>query len=148
MLTVGREAPESYLQHLRSHKFCLLADGVSPWSTKLLEYLAAGCVPVLISDHLIPPLHRTLQWEEFAVSSKLAELPALKSRLQTLVADGSYERLHANVLRARAVFVYDMSGSSGHAAASGTLPLIVYELSQVSEQRGDDGQAQPASSTR
>ena len=43
-------------------KFCLQADGNAPWSPRLMQYVIASCVPVLISDQLLPPFHHTLDW--------------------------------------------------------------------------------------
>ena len=38
----------TYMNRLLKSKFCIQADGNAPWSPRLVEYIAAGCVPVLV----------------------------------------------------------------------------------------------------
>merc|ERR1712146_85482 len=91
-------------------------------------------VPVFVTDNLVPPLSRTLKWEAFSVFAAMKELPTLKALLQGMIADGTYQKLYANALKARSALVYDLASAG---VASGVLPLIVFELSGLQESKGD-----------
>ena len=56
-----------YTKLMLASKFCLMLDGQAPWSPRLVEYIAAGCVPVIVSDALLPPFQRILNWSTFSV---------------------------------------------------------------------------------
>lgn len=85
-----------------------------------------GCVPVLVSDDLIPPLHRTLNWPAFSVQIPRSGLKSLKAKLKAMVASGEYAKLFKNVLLAREALRYDNIDG-----AVGSTPLIVTEMQMV-----------------
>ena len=136
---VAREGHTLYLDSLTTSKFCIQADGLAAWSPRLAEFLAVGCVPVLISDRLIPPLYRTLDWTKFAVIHSLKDLAGLKARLQDLVADGTYSTMLANVLRVRSAFVYDFKAQDKQ--ISGVLPIIMFEMALLRDQRKEQAES-------
>ena len=117
--------PHVMAQYLSS-KFCLMADGFAPWSPRLVEFLAAGCVPVVVSSALIPPFHRSLDWSKFSVRIDPSKLPDLRLRLQQLVENGEYDSLKSHVLTAvEAMKYFPRNG------ALGAGPLVVSELMTV-----------------
>ena len=84
---------DMFIAELRRSKFCLIFGGNSPWSTRLVEAIVNGCVPVIFSSWL-PPFSRLLHWEDFSVRiSNLTLVPHLKFILESQ----PYERLAANL---------------------------------------------------
>ncbi|GAV66465.1 Exostosin domain-containing protein [Cephalotus follicularis] len=47
--------------------FCLCPLGWAPWSPRLVESVALGCVPVIIADAIRLPFPKTVPWEEISV---------------------------------------------------------------------------------
>ena len=139
--------PDMLALALRS-KYCLQADGHAPWSPRLALHMAAQCVPVIISDTLLPPWYALLNWTKFSVQIRNRDL----HRLPDLLAAANYSSLFANLQLARPFMRYDLpvvkvsrstSGSdSGHHSATGALPLIVYEMWRSLHARGVDRPAQ------
>lgn len=143
---VAREGHTPYLDSLSTSKFCIQADGVAAWSPRLAEFLAVGCVPVLISDRLIPPLYRTFDWPKFAVTHSIDDLAGLKARLQGLVANGTYSTMLANILLVRSAFIYDFKAQDKQ--ISGVLPIIMFEMALLHDQRRELRRDQAESSQR
>ena len=84
---------DMFIAELRRSKFCPIFGGNSPWSTRLVEAIVNGCVPVIFSSWL-PPFSRLLRWEDFSVRiSNLTLVPHLKFILESQ----PYERLAANL---------------------------------------------------
>jgi hypothetical protein len=123
--------PTEYLTTARHTKFCLQADGNAPWSPRLVESMAFGCVPVLVSDRIVPPLHRTLNWSKLAVAFPTSALHSIAPTLRAIVASGVYETLHANVLAVRQALAYE-ARQTASSSFFGVLPLIAHELSLAS----------------
>eukprot|EP00930_Biecheleria_cincta_P074240 TRINITY_DN6143_c0_g2_i1.p1 TRINITY_DN6143_c0_g2~~TRINITY_DN6143_c0_g2_i1.p1 ORF type:complete len:603 (-),score=53.42 TRINITY_DN6143_c0_g2_i1:342-2150(-) len=118
---------------MQTAKFCLQADGNAPWSPRLVEYIVIGCVPVMVSDRLVPPFHRTLNWSMFSVrlSEKEAVQPGLLKRLlQHLVATGRYDDMSSKLAMARESMLYHPGDW-----LRGSLPLTVFELFNVNRGR-------------
>eukprot|EP00035_Acanthoeca_spectabilis_P033105 m.21996 g.21996 ORF g.21996 m.21996 type:complete len:586 (+) comp5752_c0_seq2:352-2109(+) len=107
-------------------KFCIQADGQAPWSPRLVEAIAAGCVPVLVSNTLLPPFQRTVKWSAFSVRLRQSQAVDLKHILQRLVQTGEYDRLFRNVLKAVEMFRYYLNEPT-----RGAGPLVVAEMIAV-----------------
>ncbi|XP_034951756.1 exostosin-2 [Chelonus insularis] len=56
-----------YPEVLRSSIFCLVIRGARLGQSILLESLAAGCIPVIVSDSSIMPFHDIIDWKSAAV---------------------------------------------------------------------------------
>ena len=136
---------------LRS-RFCVQADGVAPWSPRLVWHIAARCVPVILSDALLPPFHGLLNWSAFSVIAPLGDARSLPARL----AEADYDSLYANLLLVRPLFRYDLPrggdgdgviDSTADAAAAaartgtttGVLSLLVVEMWRSLAARGLGG---------
>lgn len=66
-----RAAVLGYAKNLLSSRFCLVLHGDSATSRRLFDALAAGCVPLIVNDHLATkgnlPLYPWLPWHRIAV---------------------------------------------------------------------------------
>ena len=56
-----------YQQEMEDSNFCLIPRGDCLFSYRLLEALAAGCIPVILSDGYVLPFSEVLDWKTFAL---------------------------------------------------------------------------------
>ena len=87
---------------MRRAKYCVVTEGFSPWSPRLTEAVASGCVPAFLSPSLEPPFASVLDWSKFSVTLAPADVPRLRAVLERY----DHGSLHANLLRARPVFAF------------------------------------------
>ncbi|EPS61720.1 hypothetical protein M569_13073 [Genlisea aurea] len=66
----------TFYEEMQRATFCLCPRGWSPWSSRLIEQVAFGCIPVVIADGIVLPFDDEVPWEEISVS--VAEEDALK----------------------------------------------------------------------
>lgn len=72
-----------YGRLLQRSVFCLVPDGrSSPWNTRFVEAVAAGCIPTVISDDFHPPFHRTIAWASIAVFVRTEQISNLERILR------------------------------------------------------------------
>lgn len=48
--------------------FCLCPLGWAPWSPRLVESVALGCVPVIIADNIRLPFSSVVRWPEISLT--------------------------------------------------------------------------------
>jgi len=112
-----------FVAGLRRAKFCPLFGGNSPWTTRLVEAIMNGCVPVIFSSWL-PPFSRLLRWEDFSVHlSNLTLVPHLKSILEAR----PYESLSSNLARVRGALWYHPEPSDS-GSREDMLPFLLVEM--------------------
>ncbi|XP_050112223.1 probable glucuronoxylan glucuronosyltransferase IRX7 [Malus sylvestris] len=75
-----RQRFAGYQSEIARSKFCLCPLGWAPWSPRLVESVALGCVPVIIADGIRLPFDNVVPWAEISVNvaekdvGKLAEI--------------------------------------------------------------------------
>ena len=80
----------AYHQALQSVQFCLVAPG-NGFDTRLVDYMACGCIPVIIHAGLgvrvLQPYEPELDYEAFAVTLPFESIPELPAILERLPED-------------------------------------------------------------
>ncbi|KAL6005072.1 hypothetical protein ACLOJK_005633 [Asimina triloba] len=71
----------SYIQHMKSSKFCICPMGYEVNSPRIVEAIFYECVPVIIADNFVPPLSEVLDWSAFSVIVAEKDIPNLKEIL-------------------------------------------------------------------
>ena len=71
----------SYIQHMKSSKYCLCPMGYEVNSPRIIEAIYYECVPVIIADNFALPLSEVLDWSTFSVVVPEKDIPRLKEIL-------------------------------------------------------------------
>ncbi|CAJ2672602.1 unnamed protein product [Trifolium pratense] len=93
----------SYYEMLRKSKYCLCPSGYEVASPRVVEAIYTGCVPVLISDHYVPPFSDVLNWKAFSVEVSVEDIPKLKDILMR-ISPTQYIRMQRRVGQIRRHF--------------------------------------------
>ncbi|WJX18053.1 hypothetical protein P8452_07897 [Trifolium repens] len=93
----------SYYEMLRKSKYCLCPSGYEVASPRVVEAIYTGCVPVLISDHYVPPFSDVLNWKAFSVDVSVEDIPKLKDILMS-ISPTQYIRMQRRVGQIRRHF--------------------------------------------
>ncbi|XP_010104876.2 probable glycosyltransferase At5g03795 [Morus notabilis] len=71
----------SYIQHMKSSKYCISPMGYEVNSPRIIEAIYYECVPVIIADNFVLPLSEVLDWSAFSVLVAEKDIPKLKEIL-------------------------------------------------------------------
>jgi hypothetical protein len=93
----------SYLDMMKKSKYCICPSGYEVASPRVVEAIYAGCVPVLISDHYVPPFTDVLNWKSFSVEVPVKDVPNLKKILMK-ISPRQYIRMQRRVVQVRRHF--------------------------------------------
>ncbi|KAK2654995.1 hypothetical protein Ddye_008047 [Dipteronia dyeriana] len=96
----------SYYDMMRKAKFCLCPSGYEVASPRTVEAIYNGCVPVLISEHYVPPFSDVLNWKSFSVEVSTKDIPNLKNILLS-ISTRQYIRKQRRVLQVRRHFEFN-----------------------------------------
>lgn len=66
--------------------FCLCPLGWAPWSPRLVESVALGCVPVVIADGIQLPFSSAVRWSEISLSVAERDVGKLGKILERVAA--------------------------------------------------------------
>lgn len=75
-----------YQSEIVRSKFCLCPLGWAPWSPRLVESVALGCVPVFIADDIRLPFSSALQWADISLSVAEDDVDRLGEILEHVAA--------------------------------------------------------------
>mmetsp|Transcript_63059 Transcript_63059/g.112070 ORF Transcript_63059/g.112070 Transcript_63059/m.112070 type:complete len:585 (-) Transcript_63059:8-1762(-) len=65
----------SYENGMRNSNFCLVFEGDTPTTPRLFDAIAAGCIPLILSDNISLPFRSLITWSAFSI--QLPEAPFL-----------------------------------------------------------------------
>ncbi|KAF8307239.1 hypothetical protein DL93DRAFT_2177708 [Clavulina sp. PMI_390] len=105
-----------YMGILNNTIFCPQPAGTTGWSTRLVDSIFAGCIPVLIGHATHPPFFDMLDWSKFSVRVETWELAQLEDILLSRYFIDDIERLQMNLMLVRDAFVYPLDDMTEEAA--------------------------------
>ncbi|XP_031484597.1 probable glycosyltransferase At5g03795 isoform X1 [Nymphaea colorata] len=95
----------SYVQHMKSSKFCICPMGYEVNSPRIVEAIYNECVPVIIADNFVLPFDDILNWSEFSVVVAEKDIPKLKDILMAIPLR-RYIALQKNVKQVQKHFLW------------------------------------------
>ncbi|ONK66290.1 uncharacterized protein A4U43_C06F6170 [Asparagus officinalis] len=95
----------SYIQHMKSSKFCICPMGYEVNSPRIVEAIYYECVPVIIADNFVLPFDEVLDWSVFSVVVAEKDIPQLKDILLKITSE-KYVDMHENVKRLQRHFLW------------------------------------------
>lgn len=81
-----RERFEGYQSEIRRSVFCLCPLGWAPWSPRIVESVALGCVPVIIADGIQLPFSEKIQWSKISLTVAEKDVTKLVKILKHVAA--------------------------------------------------------------
>lgn len=103
-------------------KFCLVIEGHSPWTPRLVEAIKAGCVPAILSPSYRLPYSKVLDWTKFAVFLRPSDIPNIPSVLLRY----DYEKLSENLMKVRKLFSYCVPPHE--CSGDDAVPLVAFQI--------------------
>ncbi|MED6180602.1 hypothetical protein PIB30_011638 [Stylosanthes scabra] len=101
----GVASKMSYMQHMKSSKYCICPKGYEVNSPRVVEAIFYECVPVIISDNFVPPFFEVLDWDAFSLILAEKDIPNLKNILVS-VPEEKYVKLQLGVRRVQKHFLW------------------------------------------
>lgn len=117
-------SPSAYDQRLLSSTYCLVLRGDTTSSKRLFSSIAAGCVPVIISDGLKLPFAGIIDYSTFTLTFPESIVHDLKSLLDYLrnVSPVKYSRMRCAMTEARRYLIFDHISERVTSEGSGVEP--------------------------
>nr|GMC65350.1 probable glycosyltransferase At3g07620 [Ipomoea batatas] len=101
----GVASKMSYIQHMKSSKFCICPKGYEVNSPRVVEAIYYECVPVIVSDNFVPPFFDVLNWDAFSIIVAEKDIPNLKDILLS-VPEQKYLQMQAAVRKVQQHFLW------------------------------------------
>ncbi|XP_074580637.1 putative glycosyltransferase At5g03795 [Curcuma longa] len=96
----------SYIEHMKSSRFCICPMGYEVNSPRIVEAIHYECVPVIIADNFVLPFEELLDWTAFSVVVPEKEIPNLKKILKG-ISERQYTRMQTNVKKLQRHFLWN-----------------------------------------
>ncbi|GAB4835009.1 hypothetical protein Ancab_033276 [Ancistrocladus abbreviatus] len=96
----------TYIQHMKSSKYCICPMGYEVNSPRIVEAIYYECVPVIIADNFVPPLNEVLDWNAFSVIVAEKDIPKLKEILLAIPLR-QYLKMLANLKMVQRHFLWN-----------------------------------------
>lgn len=97
----------SYVQHMKSSKYCICPMGYEVNSPRIVEAIYYECVPVIIADNFVPPFSEVFDWSSFSVIVAEKDIPKLKEIL-TAIPLRRYLKMQTNVKMVQKHFLWNL----------------------------------------
>ncbi|XP_031109874.1 probable glycosyltransferase At5g03795 [Ipomoea triloba] len=101
----GVASKMSYIQHMKSSKFCICPKGYEVNSPRVVEAIYYECVPVIVSDNFVPPFFDVLNWDAFSIIVAEKDIPNLKDILLS-VTEQKYLQMQVAVRKVQQHFLW------------------------------------------
>ncbi|KAL6626570.1 hypothetical protein ACP70R_030296 [Stipagrostis hirtigluma subsp. patula] len=95
----------SYVQHMKSSKYCICPMGYEVNSPRIVEAIYYECVPVIIADNFVLPFDDALNWSAFSVVVTERDVPKLKEILLA-IPESRYITMQSNVKKVQKHFLW------------------------------------------
>ncbi|KAH9777148.1 exostosin domain-containing protein [Citrus sinensis] len=95
----------SYIQHMKSSRYCICPMGYEVNSPRIVEAIYYECVPVIIADNFVLPFGEVLDWSAFSVVIPEKDIPKLKEILLAIPLR-KYLEMQVNVKMVQKHFVW------------------------------------------
>lgn len=96
----------TYIQHMKSSRFCICPMGHEVNSPRIVEAIYYECVPVIIADNFVLPLSDVLDWSKFSLVVAESDIPSLKDIL-TAIPLRQYLKMQINVKMVQKHFLWN-----------------------------------------
>ncbi|KAL9671324.1 hypothetical protein QQ045_008892 [Rhodiola kirilowii] len=96
----------SYIQHMKSSRFCICPMGYEVNSPRIVEAIYYECVPVIIADNFVLPLSDVLDWSTFSLVVAERDIPKLKDILMAIPLR-RYLKMQINVKMVQKHFLWN-----------------------------------------
>ncbi|CAJ1943322.1 unnamed protein product [Sphenostylis stenocarpa] len=96
----------TYIQHMKSSKYCVCPMGFEVNSPRIVEAIYYECVPVIIADNFVLPLNEVLNWSAFSVVVAEKDIPRLKEILLSIPLE-KYLTMQKNVKMVQKHFLWN-----------------------------------------
>ncbi|KAG6467348.1 hypothetical protein ZIOFF_074821 [Zingiber officinale] len=96
----------SYVEHMKSSRFCICPMGYEVNSPRIVEAIHYECVPVIIADNFVLPFEELLDWTAFSVVVPEKDIPNLKKILKG-ISERRYKRMQSNVKKLQRHFLWN-----------------------------------------
>ncbi|KAI4315230.1 hypothetical protein L6164_028064 [Bauhinia variegata] len=96
----------TYIQHMKSSKYCLCPMGYEVNSPRIVEAIYYECVPVIIADNFVLPFSEVLDWSAFSLVVAEKDIPRLKEILLSIPM-GRYLAMQINVKMVQKHFIWN-----------------------------------------
>ncbi|CAA7390858.1 unnamed protein product [Spirodela intermedia] len=81
-----RKRHDGFRSEMARSVFCLCPRGWAPWSPRLVESVAVGCVPVVIADGIRLPFSNAVRWDHISLRVPEREVTRLEPILRHVAA--------------------------------------------------------------
>ncbi|CAN6988216.1 hypothetical protein IGI04_001874 [Brassica rapa subsp. trilocularis] len=95
----------TYVQHMKSSKYCLCPMGYEVNSPRIVEAIYYECVPVIIADNFVLPFSEVLDWSAFSVVVPEKDIPRIKEILLEIPMR-RYLKMQSNVKMVQKHFLW------------------------------------------
>ncbi|XP_021283914.1 probable glycosyltransferase At5g25310 [Herrania umbratica] len=96
----------TYIQHMKSSKYCICPMGYEVNSPRIVEAIYYECVPVIIADNFVLPFNEVLDWNAFSVIVAEKDIPKLKEILLAIPLR-RYLKMQINVKMVQKHFLWN-----------------------------------------
>lgn len=96
----------SYVEHMKSSKYCICPMGYEVNSPRIVEAIYYECVPVIIADNFVLPFAEVLDWSAFSVIIAEKDIPKLKDILLSIPMR-RYMKMQINVKMLQKHFLWN-----------------------------------------